>query len=118
MLKPRLEKYHRNIALFPIAGCIHLWVSDDPDRDWTTMLAPAMEYQINVYSRMGTDAGQPIPAATDPRTLPRQDILIGTPDTIIKRIQGLQKRCLLPSCVSGRTHQEFHMIPSWPTWNV
>lgn len=92
MLKPRLEKYHRNIALFPIVGCIHLWVSDDPDRDWTTMLAPAMEYQINVYSRMGTDAGQPIPAATDPRTLPRQDILIGTPDTIIKRIQGLQKK--------------------------
>ncbi len=90
MLKPRLEKYHRNIALFPIVGCIHLWVSDDPDRDWTTMLAPAMEYQINVYSRMGTDAGQPIPAATDPRTLPRQDILIGTPDTIIKRIQGLK----------------------------
>ena len=56
------------------------------------MLAPAMEYQINVYSQMGTDAGQPIPAATDPRTLPRQDILIGTPDTIIKRIQRLQTK--------------------------
>jgi len=38
------------------------------------------------------DGGQLIPAATDPRMLPRQDILIGTPDTIIKRIQGLQKK--------------------------
>src|SRR5260221_12301124 len=74
MLKPRLEKYHRNIALLPIACCIHLWVSDDPDREWTTMLAPAMEHQINVYSRMGTEAGQPIPTATDLRMLPRHDI--------------------------------------------
>jgi alkanesulfonate monooxygenase SsuD/methylene tetrahydromethanopterin reductase-like flavin-dependent oxidoreductase (luciferase family) len=26
--------------------------------------------------------------------------------------KGCKKRCLLPSCVSGRTHQEFHMMPS------
>ncbi|HEY4384522.1 MAG TPA: LLM class flavin-dependent oxidoreductase [Ktedonobacteraceae bacterium] len=91
ILKPLLGKYNRNIASFPIVASTHLWVSNDPDRDWTTMLAPALAYQFDVYARMGTDAGQPTPAAIDPRKFPRQDILIGTPDTIIKRIQELQK---------------------------
>ncbi|GCE14824.1 LLM class flavin-dependent oxidoreductase [Tengunoibacter tsumagoiensis] len=91
ILRPRLEQYGRTTDSFPIVASTHLWISDDPERDWTTMLAPALAYQADVYARMGTDAGQPRPTPTDPRKFPRQGLLIGTPDSVIKQIQELQK---------------------------
>jgi hypothetical protein len=67
-----------------------MWVSDDPERDWETILAPALAYQAQVYARMGTDAGQPQPPKMDPQTLRRTGLLIDTPEHVVRMIREMQ----------------------------
>jgi alkanesulfonate monooxygenase SsuD/methylene tetrahydromethanopterin reductase-like flavin-dependent oxidoreductase (luciferase family) len=90
LLRPYLEKYGRNATSFPLVVGMHLWVSDDPERDWATLLAPAVAYQQGIYARMGTDPGQPLPPMPDPRSFQRTSFLVDTPDNVIKRIQALR----------------------------
>lgn len=92
MLRPRLEAYGRDVASFPFVAGTYLWVSDDPERDWATLLAPAIAYQSWKYDVWGTDNDQPVPARPDPGSLQRGNLLIGTPDEVVARIGAIQAR--------------------------
>lgn len=89
-LKPYLEMHGREITSFPVVASMRMWVSDDPERDWETILAPALAYQAGVYARMGTDAGHPQPPNIDPHTLRRTGLLIDTPEKVVDMIQQMQ----------------------------
>lgn len=69
---------------------MHLWVSDDPERDWATLLAPALAYQQGIYARMGTDPGRPLPPMPDPQSFQRTSFLVDTLDNVTERIQALR----------------------------
>ncbi|GHO62085.1 monooxygenase [Ktedonobacter sp. SOSP1-52] len=90
LLQKHLEQHGRDIHNFPVVASMHMWVSDDPERDWETLLAPALAYQADVYARYGTDAEQPRPPATDPKKLSRQGLLVDTPENVVKRIREMQ----------------------------
>jgi alkanesulfonate monooxygenase SsuD/methylene tetrahydromethanopterin reductase-like flavin-dependent oxidoreductase (luciferase family) len=89
-LKPHLERHGHDITSFPVIASTRMWVSDDPERDWETILAPALAYQAQVYARMGTDAGQPQPPKMDPQTLRRTGLLIDTPEHVVRMIREMQ----------------------------
>src|SRR5260370_38443160 len=77
-LKPHLERHGRDITSFPLIASTRMWVSDDPERDSETILAPVLAYQAQVYARMGTDAGQQQPPKIYPQTVPGTALLIDT----------------------------------------
>ncbi|EFH79855.1 LLM class flavin-dependent oxidoreductase [Ktedonobacter racemifer] len=90
ILQSHLKKYGRDSTSFPIVLSTHLWVSDDPERDWVTLLAPSMAYRQYVYAKMGTDVGKAMPAEPDPKSFKREHFLVDTPDNVVKRLQDLQ----------------------------
>ena len=94
LLRSYLEKYGRNAEAFPLVVGTHLWVSDDPERDWGTFLAPALAYQQGIYARMSTDPGQPLPPMPDPQSFQRANFLVDTPDNVIRRIRAF--RAMVP----------------------
>lgn len=89
-LKPHVERHGRESRLFPVIASTRMWVSDDPERDWATILAPALAYQTEVYARMGTDAGHPQPPGIDPHTLQRTSLLIDTQEKVVNMIRQMQ----------------------------
>ena len=86
-LKPHLERHGRESTSFPV---IAMWVSDDPERDWATILALVLAYQAQMYACMRTDAGQPQLPKIDPQTLQRTGLLIDTPGKVVKMTQQMQ----------------------------
>jgi alkanesulfonate monooxygenase SsuD/methylene tetrahydromethanopterin reductase-like flavin-dependent oxidoreductase (luciferase family) len=90
VLRARLQNYGRDVTAFPIVVGTHLWVSDDPERDWATLIAPAVAYQQGVYAQMSVEPGQPQPPMPDPKSFKRTDFLVDTPDNVVRRIQELQ----------------------------
>ena len=90
ILKSYLQKYSRDPSTFPIVLSMHLWASDDPERDWNTMLARAIAYQLDVYAQLSVPPGQPLPPKIDPSSLDRSRFLVDTPDNLVKRLQAIQ----------------------------
>jgi len=82
-------------AIGRMAGAVHAWVSDDPERDWPTV-AKHVSYQMDSYRRYsveGTD--QPVPRPVDPEKLRQRDMggVIGyfycdTPETLAPKVKA------------------------------
>jgi alkanesulfonate monooxygenase SsuD/methylene tetrahydromethanopterin reductase-like flavin-dependent oxidoreductase (luciferase family) len=89
ILSSRLEAYGRDPRTFPFVASAHLWVSDDPERDWQEFLAPAIAYQMAVYDRIGTDAGQPVSQPLGPEAYRREHFMVGTADEVAGQIRTL-----------------------------
>lgn len=44
LLQKHLVQHGRDISNFPVVASTHMWVSDDPERDWENLIAPALAY--------------------------------------------------------------------------
>lgn len=77
-----------------MAGGIHAWASDDPDRDWP-VVSKHVAYQFDSYRRhMVEGTGAPIPKPVDvnrivnsPRPGPMGTFIYGTPEYVAEQIR-------------------------------
>lgn len=90
LVLPALERHRRPRDGFRFVACVQLWASEDPDRDWATLLRPAAEYQALKYAewagRWG-DAGY-----QTPETLRPEQVLIDTPEGLARRLLRMWRR--------------------------
>ncbi len=68
-----------------------VYVTDDPERAWH-LLGPHLLYQNNVYAQWAREAGEPNARPgdlTDPRQLPNDGFLIGTPQQVLAELKAV-----------------------------
>lgn len=78
-----------------MAGAVHAWVTEDPERDWPTV-AKHVSYQMDSYRRYSvTGTDQPVPRPVDPQKLRTRDMggVIGyfycdTPETLAPKVKA------------------------------
>jgi alkanesulfonate monooxygenase SsuD/methylene tetrahydromethanopterin reductase-like flavin-dependent oxidoreductase (luciferase family) len=57
-----------------MAGAVHAWVSDDPERDWPAV-SQRVAYQMDSYRRYSVEGtGQPVPRPVDPEKMRRREM--------------------------------------------
>jgi alkanesulfonate monooxygenase SsuD/methylene tetrahydromethanopterin reductase-like flavin-dependent oxidoreductase (luciferase family) len=79
---PALERHGVERARFRFVAIVHLWVGEDPERDWEEVVRPAFEYQQRRYLEMSDGA---VPDGLG-LGIPREHLLVGTPEDVAERL--------------------------------
>jgi alkanesulfonate monooxygenase SsuD/methylene tetrahydromethanopterin reductase-like flavin-dependent oxidoreductase (luciferase family) len=83
-IEPALRRHGRSVDGFHLSVGLVVWTTDDPERDWATMLGPAFEYQQRRYDEW---KGAPDPAGVRPAV---DRMLVDTPDELARRLMALR----------------------------
>lgn len=89
VLRPSLERHGRSPSNFRIVTGVALWVTEDPERDWETLLKPAFTYQQRRYLEWSGQESVPRRLA---RELRREDAFIDTPEGVARRLLATWSR--------------------------
>lgn len=90
LLRPALERHDRSREGFRFVACVHLWATEDPERDWDTLLRPALAYQTRRYEEWAGRAAEPGYLTEDTMRLDRA--LVDTPERLARRLRDLHVR--------------------------
>jgi alkanesulfonate monooxygenase SsuD/methylene tetrahydromethanopterin reductase-like flavin-dependent oxidoreductase (luciferase family) len=89
VLGPALERHGRSLDNFFFGACFIVWVTDDPDRDWATIIEPALAWRQQGYLEMARSESKM--RGMTSKAL-RAGIIIDTPEGAAKRLMATWQR--------------------------
>lgn len=86
LLTPALEKHQRTLEDFFFGFAAVVWVCDDPERDWATIIEPALAYRQQKYLEWAkSESG--LEGMTSKAL--REGVIIGTPEDVAARLRRM-----------------------------
>lgn len=89
-LMPALARHGRSRTDFFCGVGVALWVADDPERDWATVIEPAMAYRQRKYLEWAAGEEAKLEGMTSQAE--RNGVIIGTPEDVARRVLDFHGR--------------------------
>ena len=86
VLTPALSRHGRSLDDFRFVASMTIWVTDDPERDWDTLIGPAMAFRQQQYLAWVGEDGSLYGMTGE---APREAVMIETPERAAEKLLAI-----------------------------